>query len=81
MLFRSPGSTSVPFNAVLDPETKAFYSPEKLKQIFGEKGVDPTKPIISTCGTGVTACVIDTALDVAGYGSPEKRRVYDGGWT
>lgn len=76
-----PGSINIPFNAVLDPETKAFYSPEKLRKVFEEKGVDPKKPIISSCGTGVTACVLETALDVAGFGSPESRRVYDGSWT
>ena len=76
-----PGSTSIPFNAVLDPETKSFYPPEKLRAVFEEKGVNPKKPIISSCGTGVTACVIETALDIADYGSPESRRVYDGGWT
>ncbi|WQF87549.1 Putative Rhodanese-like domain, sulfurtransferase TST/MPST [Colletotrichum destructivum] len=76
-----PGSINIPFNAVLDPETKAFYPAEKLRQIFQERGVDPEKPIISSCGTGVTACVIETALEEAGWGSPEKRRVYDGSWT
>lgn len=76
-----PGSISIPFSAVLDPETKTFYSPEKLKKIFEEKGIDASKPIISTCGTGVTASVIETALDVAGYGTPESRKIYDGSWT
>lgn len=76
-----PGSINIPFNAVLDPETKAFYPAEKLKQIFKEKGVNPEKPIVSSCGTGVTACVIETAMEEAGWGSPEKRRVYDGSWT
>lgn len=76
-----PGSVSIPFSAILDPETKAFLSPEKLKSIFEGKGVDPNKPIISSCGTGVTACVIEAGLDAAGYGSPERRKVYDGSWT
>ncbi|KAF4589434.1 hypothetical protein GQ602_003323 [Ophiocordyceps camponoti-floridani] len=76
-----PGSINVPFTAVLEPETKAFPSPDRLRAILKELGVNPEKPIISTCGTGVTACVVDTALDVAGYGSPESRRVYDGSWT
>lgn len=76
-----PGSINIPFNALLEPQSKAFYSPEKLHSIFKEKGVDPNKPMISSCGTGVTACVIETGLDVAGYGSPETRRVYDGSWT
>jgi len=76
-----PGSISVPFSVVLDPQTKAFLPADKLRTVFKEKGVDPEKPIISSCGTGVTACVIETGLEVAGYGSPEKRRVYDGSWT
>ncbi|KAK3935457.1 Rhodanese-like domain-containing protein [Diplogelasinospora grovesii] len=76
-----PGSISIPFDAVLDPETKAFLPAEKLREIFAEKGVDPAKPIISSCGTGVTACVVETALNIAQYGSPENRKVYDGSWT
>ncbi|PHH84035.1 hypothetical protein CDD83_2612 [Cordyceps sp. RAO-2017] len=76
-----PGSLSLPFTAVLDPDTKAYPSPERLRAILAERGVDPEKPVVATCGTGVTACVVETALDVAGYGSPESRRVYDGSWT
>ncbi|CAG9986921.1 unnamed protein product [Clonostachys byssicola] len=76
-----PGAINIPFTDLLDPETKTFYPPEKLATIFSQKGVDPAKPIISSCGTGVTACVIDTGLEVAGFGSPESRRVYDGSWT
>jgi thiosulfate/3-mercaptopyruvate sulfurtransferase len=37
-------------------------------------------PLISSCGTGVTACVIDAALEEAGY-TEQNRRVYDGSWT
>ncbi|KAK7419162.1 hypothetical protein QQX98_003501 [Neonectria punicea] len=76
-----PGSVSIPFSAVLDPTTKAFLPRDQLKKVLEEKGVDPAKPIISSCGTGVTACVIETALEEAGLGSPESRRVYDGSWT
>lgn len=76
-----PGSISIPFGELLDPTTKAYPSPEKLKGIFESKGVDPSKPIISSCGSGVTACVIETGLDVANYGSPDNRKVYDGSWT
>ncbi|KAF2771091.1 Rhodanese-like protein [Teratosphaeria nubilosa] len=75
-----PGSTSVPVPDLLDPKTKAFLPPEQLRKVFASKGVDPTKPIISSCGTGVTATVIDTALTEAGYGEG-LRRVYDGSWT
>ncbi|OAR02215.1 hypothetical protein LLEC1_05053 [Akanthomyces lecanii] len=76
-----PGSISLPFTELLDPATKAYPSPEKLKSILSSKGIDPSKPIISSCGTGVTACVIETALEVAHFGTPESRKVYDGSWT
>lgn len=76
-----PGSINIPIDAVLDPVTKAYLPTEQLKNVFQKKGVDPEKPIISSCGTGVTACVIETALDQAQYGNPDARRVYDGSWT
>jgi thiosulfate/3-mercaptopyruvate sulfurtransferase len=76
-----PGAINLPFNVLLDPETKAFRSQEELKKVFEEKGIDPTKPIISSCGTGVTACVIDAALEISQYGPSDARRVYDGSWT
>lgn len=76
-----PGSINIPFNEVLDPQTKAFLPKDQLQKLFESKGVDPSKPIVSTCGTGVTAVVIDTALHEAGFGTPESRKVYDGSWT
>lgn len=75
-----PGSKNLPATELLDPVTKAFRSPEELRAIFERKGVDPAKPIISTCGTGMTAATIDAALIEAGYGEGE-RRLYDGSWT
>lgn len=77
---RIPGSLNVPVPELLDPTTKAFLPPDELRKIFEQKGVDPEKPIISSCGTGVTATVIDAALTVAGYGEG-SRRIYDGSWT
>ena len=74
-----PGSHSVPFVELLDPKTKAILPPDELRKVFEKRGIDPNKPIISSCGTGVTATIIDTALVEAGYG--ERRQVYDGSWT
>jgi len=76
-----PGSINVPVSELLDPTTKAILPGDKLKKIFEAKGIDPSKPIINSCGTGVTACVIDAALTEAGYGDESNRRVYDGSWT
>ncbi|KAI0442004.1 Rhodanese-like domain-containing protein [Xylaria telfairii] len=76
-----PGAINISFSEVLDPTTKTFLPKDQLKKLFEQKGVDPSKPIISSCGTGVTAAVIDAALEEAGYGSAESRRIYDGSWT
>lgn len=76
-----PGSISVPVSDLLDPKTGALLSREELKNVFEKKGIDAQKPIVSSCGTGVTAAVIDAALGEAGFGNPQNRRLYDGSWT
>jgi thiosulfate/3-mercaptopyruvate sulfurtransferase len=76
-----PGSISVPVSDLLDPVKKTIFPGDQLRNIFESKGVDPNRPIINSCGTGVTAAVIDAALSEAGYGEESKRRVYDGSWT
>lgn len=75
-----PDSINIPFSDVLSARTKAFLPAKELRVYFECKNVDPKKPIVTSCGTGVTACVIDAALTEAGY-PEEGRRVYDGSWT
>ncbi|KAF2110154.1 Rhodanese-like domain-containing protein [Lophiotrema nucula] len=75
-----PHSISVPISDLLDPDSKELLTPNNLKKVLESKGVDPAKPIISSCGTGVTAAIVDAALWQAGYPA-EKRRLYDGSWT
>ncbi|PPJ54252.1 hypothetical protein CBER1_05141 [Cercospora berteroae] len=75
-----PGSLPVPVPVLLDHKTKTFLSADELRKVFSERGVDPSKPIVSSCGTGVTATIIDAALSEAGYGEG-SRRIYDGSWT
>lgn len=76
-----PGSFSVPITDLLDPVNKTLLPRDDLRKIFESKGIDPTQPIISSCGTGVTAAVIDIALSEAGFGNAQDRRLYDGSWT
>ncbi len=76
-----PGSVSVPHSELLDPNTGALLSGPELEQVFESKGIDREKPMISSCGTGVTAAVIDAALNEANFGQVEDRRLYDGSWT
>ena len=76
-----PGSLSVPLPDLLDQKTGALLSGAELRKVFESKGINTKKPIISSCGTGVTAAVIDAALAEANYGPADDRRLYDGSWT
>lgn len=73
-----PGSISVPHSELLDQKTGALLSRDELRKVFQSKGVKEDKPIVSSCGTGVTAAVIDVALGEAKYGRDDDRRLYDG---
>ncbi|KAM5359988.1 hypothetical protein ACJA88_014984 [Fusarium oxysporum] len=66
-----PGSINIPYDLVLDTETKAFLPSDQLAKLFKAKGVDPLKPIISS-GTSITAYVIETALHEAQWGSSDS---------
>jgi thiosulfate/3-mercaptopyruvate sulfurtransferase len=70
---------NLPFTELLTPE-KSFLSSMSLKNIFKNKNIDDSKPIIIMCGTGVTACVVRCAMQLAGFDS-SKIAVYDGSWT
>ncbi|HRW30968.1 MAG TPA: sulfurtransferase, partial [Emcibacteraceae bacterium] len=71
-----PGSYSVPYNELLN-EDRTFKSKNELKKIFVENGVDLSKPIVTTCGSGITACVLLFALDQIGH---QDGALYDGSW-
>lgn len=76
-----PGSINVPLPEILDPKTKAFLPPAELRKVFESRGVDPAKEIVTTCGTGVMAAALETALNEANFGPKYDTRVYDGSWT
>lgn len=76
-----PSSISLPFTDLLDPKTKALLPRGELQKILESKVPHPQDNIISTCGTGVSASVVDLALEVAGWPLDAQRKVYDGSWT
>ncbi len=71
-----PGSTNIPFDNFLNPDG-TFKPPAGLKDVFAAAGVDLSRPVISSCGSGVTASMIDLALEVCGH---RNHTVYDGSW-
>lgn len=70
-----PGSVSLPYTELL--ADGHFLPPEKLRAKFIENGVDGSDPLIASCGSGVTACVLTLGLVLAGL--PEAA-IYDGSW-
>jgi len=72
-----PGAINVPFTELLDNGT-TLKSPATLKDYFAQQGIDLTKPVICSCGSGVTACVIGLAALEAGA---QQVTVYDGSWS
>ncbi len=72
-----PGSRNVSFASLLEADGTLNGAPE-LRAIFSKAGVDAGKPVVASCGSGVTAGVI--ALSLAVLGRPDAA-VYDGSWT
>ncbi len=71
-----PGSKNLPFAELLNSDATMKDIPG-LRAAFAAAGVDLSKPVISTCGSGVTACIIDLALERLGH---RHHAVYDGSW-
>lgn len=71
-----PGSLNMPFSSFLT-ESGTMKSEEELRIMFQEKNVDLCKPLVVTCGSGVTACQIALAACLCGK---EDTMVYDGAW-
>ncbi|CFQ38745.1 3-mercaptopyruvate sulfurtransferase [Yersinia bercovieri] len=74
-LGRIPGSINTPWGSMI--ENGNLKSPQELAKIFAAQGVDLTKPIITSCGSGVTAAVV--ALGLAAVNAPSVS-LYDGSW-
>jgi thiosulfate/3-mercaptopyruvate sulfurtransferase len=72
-----PGSRNVPFTTLLNADG-TLKPIAQLREIFAGAKVDPGKPVVASCGSGVTAGVI--ALALATLGRPDAA-VYDGSWT
>ncbi|RLN28243.1 hypothetical protein C2845_PM05G02200 [Panicum miliaceum] len=72
-----PGSKCVPFPQVLDSSQK-LLPPDELRKRFEQEGISLDQPLVTSCGTGVTACVL--ALGLHRLGKTDVA-VYDGSWT
>lgn len=72
-----PGARNVHYARLVDADG-LMRSETELRAIVADAGLDISKPIVASCGTGVTACAVVLALEVIGVkGVP----VFDGSWT
>lgn len=72
-----PGSINIHYAQVIAADGR-LKSEQELKTLFNAAGVDLSKPIINTCGSGVTAAILALAQSVAGH---DDSAVYDGSWS
>jgi thiosulfate/3-mercaptopyruvate sulfurtransferase len=71
-----PGSFNVPSSSVI--ANGALLPSDRLKQVFAAAGIDLDRPVVTTCGSGVSAAVLWLALDA--LGKPPVA-LYDGSWS
>jgi thiosulfate/3-mercaptopyruvate sulfurtransferase len=72
-----PGALNVPSSVLIAPDG-TMKTPEALAQVFDAAGVDVGRPVVATCGSGISAAIV--ALALARLGRP-RTAVYDGSWT
>lgn len=72
-----PGSCNLHYRRVLNDDG-TMRTPSELRQLFEAAGVDLGKPVITTCGSGVTAAILSLALERIGH---RRHALYDGSWS
>ena len=71
-----PGARNVPASAL--SRDGRLLPPDELRALFEGAGVDLSRPVVTSCGSGVTAAVISLALETVGH---SDHRLYDGSWS
>jgi thiosulfate/3-mercaptopyruvate sulfurtransferase len=72
-----PGSASLPYTDLLN-DNGTFRSADAVRSRLAKAGVDGSRPVVTSCGSGVTACILTLGMRIAGL--PDGA-VYDGSWT
>jgi thiosulfate/3-mercaptopyruvate sulfurtransferase len=72
-----PGSKNLPYGSLFGADGR-WKSPEEIRAAFDAAGIDLEKPVVTTCGSGITASVLFFGALLAGA---EKVSLYDGSWS
>lgn len=73
----APGALNLPFGSLYQDDG-TFKSVEELRHLFAEAGIDPNKPFVASCGSGITANSLIFAAHLIGN---DDARLYDGSWS
>lgn len=73
-----PGSLNLPFMDLTDPNTGLLKQGSALIDTLEAAGIDRSGSVVASCGSGVTACLVDLALIISGG---PGAAIYDGSWT
>jgi thiosulfate/3-mercaptopyruvate sulfurtransferase len=71
-----PGSLNLPFAEIT--ENGCLKDPAAIKEALERAGIDPSRPVVTSCGSGVSAAILSLAFE--SIGRPAKA-LYDGSWT
>jgi thiosulfate/3-mercaptopyruvate sulfurtransferase len=71
-----PGSLNLPFTDLVRPDGTMLPPPE-LRRRLSQAGIDLSRPVVATCGSGTSACALVLGLHLVGH---ESAAVYDGAW-
>ena len=72
-----PGAKNVHYAALLNPDG-TLKSPQAIAEVFKSAGIDLAKPVITSCGSGITAAILTLGLTLI---SARDHALYDGSWT
>jgi thiosulfate/3-mercaptopyruvate sulfurtransferase len=71
-----PGAKNVP--ASMLSENGELLPRDRLRKVILDAGIDLSRPVVTSCGSGITAAAITLALETLGH---TDNRLYDGSWT
>jgi thiosulfate/3-mercaptopyruvate sulfurtransferase len=72
-----PGARNLPFGSLYNADG-SFKSPGESRRLFADAGIDPARPFVASCGSGVTANSLIFAAHLLGG---DSARLYDGSWS
>lgn len=71
-----PGSKNIPYPRFFNPDG-TWKTPEDIRPVFEEQGIDLSRPLVTTCGSGITAAIVAFGAHLLGV----EAALYDGSWT